>query len=109
MKAILTILILCLAVTAGHAQQHGPLTYTVAGDQISIIDCDQSASGEIVIPDEIDGVPVSVTPAGFHHLVELFVITDESEFAAGALLGRLAFIADLEAQPFSRARFAVHP
>jgi len=36
------------------------LTYTVNGDTITITDCNISASGELVIPDTIDGLPVTV-------------------------------------------------
>lgn len=49
------------SVTASDAEtgEYGYLTYTNYGDHITITDCDTSAEGELVIPGEIGGVPVT--------------------------------------------------
>src|SRR5210317_995609 len=59
MKAMLTILALFIAVHTASALQHGPLTYTIYGEEITISSCDRSTSGEVIIPDEIGGLPVT--------------------------------------------------
>jgi len=38
---------------------YGCLTYTVTDDEIMIIDCDSSAEGAVVVPESIDGYPVT--------------------------------------------------
>ncbi len=37
---------------------YGVLTYVISNGEVIITDCDESASGEIVIPNEIEGYPV---------------------------------------------------
>ena len=36
-----------------------PLTYRVAGGNVSIVSCDKNASGELVIPSTYEGKPVT--------------------------------------------------
>ena len=36
-----------------------PLTYKVKGDSVTIVDCDENASGELVIPSSYEGKPVA--------------------------------------------------
>lgn len=59
---ILTVMLVAMAfVVSAKAETltYGPLTYTVSAQgEITITDCDESASGELVIPEEIDGYPV---------------------------------------------------
>jgi len=43
-----------------------PLTYSVEGDSVTIVDCDENASGELVIPATYAGKPVtSIGEAAF--------------------------------------------
>ena len=37
----------------------GMLDYEIGGMQVTITDCDNSAEGELVIPSEIEGLPVT--------------------------------------------------
>ena len=57
---VMGILILLL-VLAGrvHAGTYGVLTYEIQGETIAITDCDESASGSLVIPPSIEGKPVT--------------------------------------------------
>jgi len=51
-------LVLCSQVTA-QSQQYGALSYTITQLEAHIQGCDRSASGNVVIPSEIDGYPVT--------------------------------------------------
>ena len=42
-----------------YAADLSDLTYTTTGDEVTITDCDPEASGSLVIPDTIDGKPVT--------------------------------------------------
>jgi hypothetical protein len=41
------------------AEKWGSLTYSVKGFEVYITDCDQGAKGELIMPREIDGLPVT--------------------------------------------------
>ena len=47
------------AVLPLYAASLDDLTYTTTGGEVTITDCDQAASGELVIPDAIGGNPVT--------------------------------------------------
>ena len=56
----------CLQIIIGLSISHtavaelwGSLRYNVAGLEVHIIDCDNNALGEIIIPREIEGFPVT--------------------------------------------------
>ena len=36
-----------------------PLTYKIEGETVTVVDCDESASGELVIPSKYKGKPVT--------------------------------------------------
>ena len=42
-----------------HATTHGDLTYSISDGKVTITDCYESASGELVIPNTIEGYPVT--------------------------------------------------
>ncbi|MBB07759.1 MAG: hypothetical protein CMN03_05805 [Roseibacillus sp.] len=52
-------LVSALAVVRLHAADVNDLVYEVRGETVTIISCDRSASGELVIPPEIEGKPVT--------------------------------------------------
>ena len=56
MKVLMTLLLLALGVNAASLAD---LTYTTAGGKVTITDCDTAAAGELVIPDTIEGNPVT--------------------------------------------------
>ena len=56
--ALLFILLTFLAIPL-HAADVSDLTYDASGPAITITDCDEAASGELVIPDTIEGKPVT--------------------------------------------------
>ena len=52
------------------------LTYTTTGGEVTITDCDQAASGELVIPDTIEGNPVTgIGRAAFENCASLTSVT----------------------------------
>lgn len=56
------LLFMCLALLpmeAQAAETEGYLTYTITDGEATITDCDEDASGKIVIPDTIEGYPVT--------------------------------------------------
>ena len=62
--AILTsALLLCTTLPLGamsvSAETYGDLYYKIADGQVTITDCDRSASGSLTIPDAIEGYPVT--------------------------------------------------
>ena len=57
-----TLLCICFALLPMEtqaAETEGYLTYTIKDGQVTITDCDEDASGKIVIPDTIQGYPVT--------------------------------------------------
>ncbi len=48
-----------MSVSAAEEQTYDVLTYVNYGDYIEITDCDYEASGDLIIPESIDGVPVT--------------------------------------------------
>ena len=57
-----TLLCLCLALLPTEtqaAETEGYLTYTITDGEVTITDCDEDATGKIVIPDTIEGYPVT--------------------------------------------------
>ncbi|MDC0048141.1 leucine-rich repeat protein [Verrucomicrobia bacterium] len=61
--ALLCILLTFLAIPL-HAADVSDLTYDASGPTITITDCDEAASGELVIPDTIEGKPVTSIGVG---------------------------------------------
>ena len=52
------------------------LTYTTTGSEVTITDCDEDATGELVIPETIDGNPVtSIGSSAFLRCTSLTSIT----------------------------------
>ena len=52
------------------------LTYTTTGGKVTITDCDTAATGELVIPDTIEGNPVtSIGNQAFYQCTSLTSIT----------------------------------
>ena len=47
------------AITASAAETENYLTYTISNGEVTITGCDESISGDIVIPSEIEGCPVT--------------------------------------------------
>ena len=57
-----TLLCVCIALLpmeAQAAEKEGYLTYTITDGEVTITDCDEDAKGKIVIPDTIEGYPVT--------------------------------------------------
>ena len=57
-----TLLCICIALLpmeAQAAEKEGYLTYTITDGEVTITDCDEDAKGKIVIPDTIEGYPVT--------------------------------------------------
>ena len=60
LSLILTVVMIISAVPmTAAAKTYGDLTYTISNGEVTITDCDESVFGEIIIPDEIDGYPVT--------------------------------------------------
>jgi hypothetical protein len=57
-KPIWLMLALALISTATNAAELGVLTYEIADGQVAITNCSRSAQGDLVIPGEIEGLPV---------------------------------------------------
>ena len=49
----------CLGMINASAATYGELTYTVSGGKVTITGCNSSASGTLIIPETIDGYPVT--------------------------------------------------
>ena len=77
MKPLQTLLALfACAFLPLHAASLDDLTYTTTGGEVTITDCDQAASGELVIPDAIGGNPVtSIGVQAFYRCASLTSIT----------------------------------
>lgn len=57
-----TLLCICFALLptqAKAAEKEGYLTYAISNGEVTIMDCDENASGKIVIPETIKGYPVT--------------------------------------------------
>ena len=53
-----------------------PLTYKIEGETVTVVDCDESASGELVIPSVYNGKPVtSIGDQAFKDCKSLTVVT----------------------------------
>lgn len=65
-----------LTASADEEGTYESLTYAIYSDSVEIIDCDKSAAGEVVIPDEIGGLPVtSIGSSAFRNCYDLTSIT----------------------------------
>ena len=56
---VITIGLILFGTISVSAETEGIYTYTVSNGEATIIDCDNSASGEIIIPSTIEGIPVT--------------------------------------------------
>ena len=59
MHSIWLVLVLSVLSSSVRAGTLGDLTYRIADGQVTITDCERSAEGELVIPNEIEGLPVT--------------------------------------------------
>ena len=59
MHSIWLVLVLSILSSSVRAGTLGDLTYEIAQPQLTITDCNESAAGELVIPAEIEGLPVT--------------------------------------------------
>ena len=67
----LTLILLCFSFVPSIVFAD-PLTYKVNGENVTIVDCDESASGELVIPPTYEGKPVtSIGNNAFKHCSSL--------------------------------------
>ncbi len=62
LAVVLSVVMICCALPfntfTASALTSGYLTYTITDNEVSITDCDTSISGELIIPDSLDGYPV---------------------------------------------------
>ncbi|MDB4400994.1 leucine-rich repeat domain-containing protein, partial [Akkermansiaceae bacterium] len=59
-----------------HAASLADLTYTTTDGEVTITDCDEAATGELIIPDTIEGNPVtSIGEQAFQSCTSLTSIT----------------------------------
>ncbi len=84
----------CLVLMSGHAQTvdaNTALTYSVEGNSVTITDCDQKASGALVIPSTYEGKPVtSIKDRAFESCSRLRSVTipdSVTSIGDGAFLG----------------------
>ena len=76
MYSIWLLLVLSALSSSVCAGTFGDLTYEIAHGQVTITDCDGAAAGEVVIPDEIEGLPVtSIGQQAFDECSSLTSIT----------------------------------
>ena len=77
MKSLQALLaVFACAVLPLHAADLNDLTYTTTDGEVTITDCDEAASGELVIPDTIEGNPVtSIGDFAFSNCSSLTSIT----------------------------------
>ena len=59
MHSIWLVLLLSVFSSSVHAGTLGDLTYEIADGQVEITNCDEAAEGELVIPAEIEDLPVT--------------------------------------------------
>ena len=59
MHSIWLVLVLSILSSSVRAGTLGDLTYEIADGQVAITGCRGSAEGELVIPNEIEGLPVT--------------------------------------------------
>ena len=77
------------AVLPLHAAGLDDLTWTTTGGEVTITNCDQAASGELVIPDTIEGNPV--TSIGSHAFSRCSSLTSITMGDSVTSIGRQAF------------------
>ena len=89
MYSICIVLALLISSSSVSAGTLGALTYEIADGQVTITDCDERARGELVIPSEIEGLPV--TSIGFQAF-RLCQVLDEITIPDGVnSIGKQAF------------------
>ena len=87
------LLCLCLALIPMKTQAatEGYLTYEIENGEVTITDCDQTASGEIVVPATIEGYPVTKigngTFAGCGYLTDITLPEGLKSIGTGAFTG----------------------
>jgi len=71
-SVIISVLVFSVLSLSINADTHGDLTYKIANSQVSITDCKTSFTGDLVIPDEIEGLPVtSIGSKAFQNCIYL--------------------------------------
>lgn len=76
MHSIWLVLVLSVLSSSVRGGTVGDLTYSITDGQVVITDCDTSAEGELTIPAEIEGLPVtSIGDAAFFRCSSLTSIT----------------------------------
>ena len=76
MHSIWLVLVLSVLSSSVRAGTLGVLTYEIADGQVTITDCDLAAEGELAIPGEIEGLPVtSIGDGAFYGCSSLTSIT----------------------------------
>lgn len=75
--ALITVVLGIFAVgSTTQAATYGDLTYEISNGEVTITDCITSASGSLIIPNEINGYPVTtIGGAAFHNCTRLTSIT----------------------------------
>ena len=70
------VLVLSVLSSSVRAGTLGDLTYSISDGQVTITDCNEAAQGELVIPAEIEGLPVtSIRNAAFKYCERLTSVT----------------------------------
>ncbi len=72
--AVIMLLAICPVVSFSEDDVLSYLTYKITDGEVTITDCDQSISGDVVIPDTIEGYPVRVI--GEYAFSECYSITN---------------------------------
>ena len=91
LMALLLLAVLCISLpTKAQAATYGSLTYEVENGEVTITDCDENASGELIIPDTIDGYPVTGIGAwAFEYCYDLTSVTIPNSVTS---IGEWAFV-----------------
>ena len=84
------LILLCIAFVPSMVNAD-PLTYKIEGETVTVFDCDESASGELVIPSVYNGKPVtSIWDQAFYDCISLTSVTIGNSLTS---IGNQAFYA----------------